>query len=229
MAPAIRVKLSPRQPASIDTLVLYTFAASDPEYRANFEYFLEYGVGGDNVFYAIILQQATLSPISRSQPKEFGQPGRAHCLPLQSCSVGRPSPSSALQMSEDSVMDMPDLPKNAKYIHHKNECFDWGTFGWAIGTNQVDVGRYKFIIFLNSSVRGPFIPPYWPVRLHSMVSRPKKYSGQLGLVSLQTSGYHCMTEFFEAIDIPSIVVGDGSMGDAGFNTLDQHLHTETGA
>ena len=63
MAPAIRVKLSPRQPASIDTLVLYTFAASDPEYRANFEYFLKYGVGGDNVFYAFILQQASLSPM----------------------------------------------------------------------------------------------------------------------------------------------------------------------
>ena len=126
-------------------------------------------------------------------------------------------------------MDMPDLPKNAKYIHHKNECFDWGTFGWAIGTNQVDVGRYGCIIFLNSSVRGSFIPPYWPVRLHSMASRSRERSSQLGLVSLHSSGYRCSTDLLEAIDIPSIVVGDGSTGDAGFNTLDQHLHTETGA
>ena len=59
MAPAIRVKLSPRQQAPINTLVLYTFAASDPEYRANFEYFLRYGMGGDNVYYVVILQQAT--------------------------------------------------------------------------------------------------------------------------------------------------------------------------
>ena len=61
MAPAIRVNTSPRQQASVDTLVLYTFSASDSEYRANFEYFLKFGVGGDNVFYAIILQQASLS------------------------------------------------------------------------------------------------------------------------------------------------------------------------
>lgn len=74
----------------------------------------------------------------------------------------------ALQMSEDSITAMPELPPNAKYIHHKNECFDWGTFGWAIRTKQVDTSRYKYIIFLNSSVRGPFVPPYWPVSLHSM-------------------------------------------------------------
>ena len=63
MAPVIRVKLSQGQQASIDTLVLYTFAASDPEYRANFEYFLKYGVGGDNVFYAFILQQVVPLPV----------------------------------------------------------------------------------------------------------------------------------------------------------------------
>ena len=61
---------------------------------------------------------------------------------------------------------MPELPKNAKYINHRNECFDWGTFGWSITTKKVDAGRYRFIIFLNSSVRGPFVPPYWPVSFH---------------------------------------------------------------
>ena len=77
---------------------------------------------------------------------------------------------NVLQLSDNSIDDMPELPKNAKYIQHRNECFDWGTFGWAISTNKVDVGLYKFVIFLNSSVRGPFVPPYWPVssntRLH---------------------------------------------------------------
>ena len=71
-------------------------------------------------------------------------------------------------MADSSIPDMPELPKNAKYIHHKNECFDWGTFGWAISTKQVELARYKYIIFLNSSVRGPFVPPYWPVMLYSI-------------------------------------------------------------
>ena len=85
-------------------------------------------------------------------------------------------------------MDMPELPTNAKYIHHKNECYDWGTFGWAISTKQVDIGRYKYIIFLNSSVRGPFVPPYWPVRIHPMASSVRKHWTQLGLVLPLPSG-----------------------------------------
>ena len=75
-------------------------------------------------------------------------------------------------MSDNSISDMPELPKNAKYIHHKNECFDWGTFGWAISTKQVELARYRYIVFLNSSVRGPFVPPYWPVRLYSIACSP---------------------------------------------------------
>ena len=50
----LRAVQSPRW----ETLILYTFSASDPEYRANFQYFLDYGLGGHNVFYAIIVQQA---------------------------------------------------------------------------------------------------------------------------------------------------------------------------
>jgi hypothetical protein len=42
-------------------------------------------------------------------------------------------------------------------------CFDWGTVGWLLRTKQVDTQRYKYFVFLNSSVRGPFLPAYWPV------------------------------------------------------------------
>ena len=42
-------------------------------------------------------------------------------------------------------------------------CFDWGTVGWLLRTKQVDTQRYKSFVFLNSSVRGPFLPAYWPV------------------------------------------------------------------
>jgi hypothetical protein len=78
---------------------------------------------------------------------------------------------------------LPGLPKrNAYYLQHENKCFDFGTFGWffdehTIGnpwldkssTNKktssqgrkVDLRRYKYFIFMNSSIRGPFFPPYF--------------------------------------------------------------------
>ena len=55
------------------------------------------------------------------------------------------------------------LPSNARFVYHENRCFDWGTFGWAIKSGIQDTSAYKYIIFMNSSVRGPFLPPYWPV------------------------------------------------------------------
>ncbi len=74
--------------------------------------------------------------------------------------------------------EMPLLPKrNAYYIQHENVCFDFGTVGWFLDTytvgnpwiNQTTVNRekkinitqYKYFIILNSSVRGPFFPPYY--------------------------------------------------------------------
>lgn len=79
---------------------------------------------------------------------------------------------------------MPRLPKsNAFYIQHENKCFDYGTIGWFLeqyttgnpwqgGTsvphgnahnrsNRIfDLRRYKYFIFMNSSIRGPFFPSY---------------------------------------------------------------------
>jgi hypothetical protein len=62
--------------------------------------------------------------------------------------------------------ELPELPSNARYARHKNECFDWGTFGWALNTQNINIHHYKYFIFLNSSVRGPFLPPYIPVRIY---------------------------------------------------------------
>jgi hypothetical protein len=58
------------------------------------------------------------------------------------------------------VIDLPTLPPNARYIFHSNECFDWGTFGWALSTQAVELSKYKYFIFMNSSIRGPFLPAY---------------------------------------------------------------------
>lgn len=63
------------------------------------------------------------------------------------------------------AVSLPELPSNAQYIFHKNECFDWGTFGWAMQRRSLDLASYHFYIFMNSSVRGPFLPSYLQVCL----------------------------------------------------------------
>ncbi len=42
-------------------------------------------------------------------------------------------------------------------------CYDWGALGWLLASGRVDTSKYKFFMFLNSSIRGPFLPASWPV------------------------------------------------------------------
>ena len=61
---------------------------------------------------------------------------------------------------------LPELPEQAQYLSHKNECFDWGTYGWVLQMlTPAQLAAYKHFVFLNSSIRGPFVPAYWPVRI----------------------------------------------------------------
>ena len=66
-----------------------------------------------------------------------------------------------------SQRPLPSLPSNARYVYHDNVCYDWGTFGFALDNSVPDVAIYKYIVFMNSSIRGPHLPAYWPVSLHS--------------------------------------------------------------
>lgn len=74
--------------------------------------------------------------------------------------------------------ELPPLPPNARYEPHDNACYDWGTIGWLLRSGRVAASRYKFLLFLNSSTRGPFLPAYWPVRgaetlRHGIALNPK--------------------------------------------------------
>lgn len=79
----------------------------------------------------------------------------------------------------------PQLPTlhgiRAKYLLHENECFDWGAFGWAIRNGFVRVTKYTHFVFVNSSVRGPFVPTYmhesWTQLLLSALSNDVKLVG----------------------------------------------------
>ncbi len=75
--------------------------------------------------------------------------------------------------------EMPILPKrNAHYIQHENNCFDFGSAGWFFHTytfgnpwinqtaiinqdKRINLTQYKYFILMNSSIRGPFFPPYY--------------------------------------------------------------------
>lgn len=62
------------------------------------------------------------------------------------------------------IVVLPELPPNARYVHHHHSCSVWGTFGWVLGSQGVSIKDYKHFIFLTSAVRGPFLPPYLKAR-----------------------------------------------------------------
>jgi len=61
-------------------------------------------------------------------------------------------------------IELPEAPPNVRFEFHPNGCYDWGTIGWLLQNRPVNLWKYKYYIFLNSSVRGPFIPAYAKVR-----------------------------------------------------------------
>jgi hypothetical protein len=56
---------------------------------------------------------------------------------------------------------LPPLPPNAHYLQHENECFDFGTFGWFLSSNIVNINLYKYFILMNASIRGPYFTAYF--------------------------------------------------------------------
>jgi hypothetical protein len=86
-----------------------------------------------------------------------------------------------LQRLDNKTVDeslLPKLPNNGHYIQHDNECFDFGTVGWFFNeftygnpwinqtiTNNLkkkfNLKNYQYFILMNSSIRGPFFPPYF--------------------------------------------------------------------
>ena len=82
-------------------------------------------------------------------------PWTALCVQVNDC-------GHAMQMVD---LEEVVLPGNARLLYHDNECYDWGTLGWIMSAGTVDVEDYKYFIMINSSVRGPYAPPYMPVGL----------------------------------------------------------------
>ena len=92
------------------------------------------------------------------------------------------------QFGHFSSIALPDLPANAEYLSIRG-CFELGHVGKVIfgqSKVQVDSSQYKYFIWLDSTVRGPFLPSYltkmsnaplWHTLLTSRLSSTVKLVG----------------------------------------------------
>jgi len=96
---------------------------------------------------------------------------------------------------------LPVLPSYAHYIQHENKCFDLGTIGWFLSNGNINKDKYKYFIFLNSSVRGPYLVSYYQLKQWYSVftNRLNEYVKLVGpTISCQT-GPHVQS-YFWALD-----------------------------
>ncbi len=100
---------------------------SDPEAIQNLRYFVQEGVAaGDGCEYVFVVQRGEMRA-AEGATVPSGDPAAAGVyLPLHEG-----------DLLED--LDLPALPRNARYVVHKNECYDWGTFGWLLASKQARV------------------------------------------------------------------------------------------
>ncbi len=162
---ALGVSLAP----AADTLVIYTYSNSDPQYERNLHFFVKHGLSeGDGCDYVFIVQQARIHLCSLLADTQHQQ----RSLTCRNDFAAQLAQGDELFGSSN----LPQLPRNARYVFHENRCYDWGTFGWAMTERKVDTSRYIYIIFMNSSVRGPFLPAHWPVRILRSAPMPSSCS-----------------------------------------------------
>lgn len=55
---------------------------------------------------------------------------------------------------------------NVLVIRRENTCYDFGSWGIGLQNLEQKLHTYKYFVFLNSSVRGPFLPIYFPQEQH---------------------------------------------------------------
>jgi hypothetical protein len=80
--------------------------------------------------------------------------------------------------TSEEILNQP-APPNVKYIYHENKNNDYGGYAHAIN-NIILMEEYEFFIFVNSSVRGPYIPSY--VNSDWTLAFTRHLEGDVGLV-----------------------------------------------
>lgn len=69
--------------------------------------------------------------------------------------------------------------KNIKIFYRENKDYDFGAYNYAL--KQINIDDYKYFFFLNTSIRGPFIPSYnnikWYIPFINLLSNDIKLVG----------------------------------------------------
>lgn len=161
-------------------LVSYSYFEKDPIQRDNFDYFITMGMGVEsrllpalhNVDFTVVISGDKCSPCSRLLPMLKIE--EMNPLPHDvSAAHGGPH-LTLLQRIENEGMD---------FAAH-NITLEWTK---AKGTLRT----YKFFIFLNSSVKGPFLPTYMPPHWQWPMAYTQKLIGDVKAVS---SSIVCLPE-----------------------------------
>ena len=101
---------------------------------------------------------------------------------------------------------------NVRIVEHENMCYDLGTLGWLYAKLEEEgtLGVYSHFIWINSSVRGPFLPAY--------------LDGSSGPVS--SSSYHWTRAFTDKVDDHVKLVGSTvSCGGSGPHPPTPHIQS----
>ena len=147
----------------LPVLVVYAYFEKDEEQRRNLEFFLAVGLGGAGVEYVVAVS------------------GDAELPPALAAAV--------------------EEGRRVRVLHRSNAGMDFGAWGDALNkvaaetagvTDVRQLGRaYRAFVFLNSSVRGPFLPVYMPPGWHWTEAFVGMLEGQ-GNVSLVGSSLACL-------------------------------------
>lgn len=59
------------------------------------------------------------------------------------------------------LVDIPiSIPDHIEIVRPPNRCFPAGLVGWVLRNSEIDTSRFKYFVWLDSSVRGPYLPAY---------------------------------------------------------------------
>jgi hypothetical protein len=78
---------------------------------------------------------------------------------------------------------LPTLPSHAKYVFHGSSCNHHGSIGWyLLHSGEVDLDKFYFYVFIDSSMRGPFVPQYMDSDWHWVEAFTDKLTSTTKLV-----------------------------------------------
>lgn len=135
---------SPLPTSHATTTVVYIYSGNDPEYPNNLEYFLRNGIDASTAIYYLVLQQHSWPAHSK----------RCTCI------IGCPNSTTTCPCFCPDTINQ-NLYYQVQLVYHENTCFDLGTYG----DTFPHLTRTKYTIILNSSIRGPFLPSYYPITM----------------------------------------------------------------